>query len=303
MRASWRAWLAWASVCVLWGTTGPAIRIAVRSMPPFLQGGVRFTIAGLLLAGTLVAAGRRLPRDASTWRDILLVSVLLALANGLFSTGFIVVTGAVGTLVVCTVAIWMSALEALRPGGQRPGPLGVAGLAVGLAGVAVLVPWERGLGWSCAWSYVVLLIAALVWSASAVYQRHRRFSERLDPFLSAGLQCLLAGIVMCLIGLAVGELPRWHPTREGLVALVYLMVFGSLVGFASFIYMLEKLPADVVGLYTYINPLVAAGVDFLVVREAPGVRFWIAAALVLAGVSLVRRSERGKGRSWPRPTQ
>jgi drug/metabolite transporter (DMT)-like permease len=283
-------------VCLFWGTTGPGIRIAVRSMPPFLQGGVRFTFAGLILLLVLVLRGRRLPRDWTTWRDVLLVSAFLAVANGLFSMGFITVTGAVGTLIVSTVAIWISLLEALRPGGARPGWKAIGGLAVGLVGVAVLLPWEGGWRWEHAVGYGVLLAAALVWSVSAVYQRHRRFSEKLDPLVSAGLQLLLAGVMMCVIGLVIGELPRWSPTNEGLLALAYLTVFGSLVGFASFIYMLEKLPADVVALYTYLNPLVAAGVDFFILREPPGARFWLAAALILAGVWAVRRSERELGR-------
>lgn len=295
-KATWRAWLAWTAVCVFWGTTGPGIRVAVRSMPPFLQGGLRFVIAGLVLLVVLLLRGKRLPRDAATWRDVVLVSVLLAFANGWFSTGFITVTGAVGTLIVSTVAIWISVLEALRPGGVRPGWKAVLGLLVGIVGVAVLLPWEGGWQWDQVAGCGVLLAAAFVWSVSTVYQRHRRLGERIDPFVSAGLQLFLAGVIMCVVGLVIGELPRWNPTGEGVVALAYLTVFGSLVGFVSFIYMLEKLPADVVGLYTYINPLVAAGVDMFVLGESPGTRFWAAAGLILAGVYFVKRSEREQGR-------
>jgi drug/metabolite transporter (DMT)-like permease len=283
-------------VCLFWGTTGPAIRVAVRSMPPFLQGGVRFAVAGLALLAVLLVTGRKLPRDRSTWRDVLIVSGLLAVANGLFSAGFITVTGAVGTLIVSTVAIWISVFEALRPGGLRPGWKAIAGLLVGLAGVAVLLPWEGAWSIRQVAGWGVLLCAALVWSVSAVYQRHRRFSDRLDPFVSAGLQLFLAGVIMCAMGIAMGELPAWGPTREGLWALAYLTIFGSLVGFVSFIYMLEKLPADIVGIYTYINPLVAAAVDLFVLREPPGSRFWIAALLILTGVYAVQRSEREAGR-------
>jgi drug/metabolite transporter (DMT)-like permease len=101
--------------------------------------------------------------------------------------------------------------------------------------------------------------------------------------------------MMCIVSVAIGEIPRTHPTTEGYLALAYLTVFGSLVGYVSFIYMLEKLPADVVGIYTYINPLVAAGVDMFILREPPGTRFWAAAGLILLGVYLVQRSERAKG--------
>ncbi|MBW2264249.1 MAG: EamA family transporter [Deltaproteobacteria bacterium] len=288
--------MAWAAVCLFWGTTGPGIRVVVRSMPPFLQGGVRFVFAGALLLGVLMIRGKKLPRGWVTWRDVLLVSLLLCLANGLFSAGFLTVTGAVGTLIVSTVAIWISVLEALRPGGSKPGLKAVLGLAVGIGGVAVLLPWHTGLTLRDAAGYGLLLVAALIWSFSTVYQRHRKFSERIDPFVSAGLQLFLAGIMMCIVGLAIGELPRWNPTNEGLLALVYLTIFGSLVGYVSFIYMLEKLPADVVGIYTYINPLVAAGVDLFILREPPGTRFWAAAGLILLGVFLVQRSEREKGR-------
>jgi drug/metabolite transporter (DMT)-like permease len=294
-RATWQTWLAWASVCILWGTTGPGIRVAVRSIPPFIQGGIRFTLAGALVLGVLLLRGKKLPRDRTTWRDVLLVSFLLCMANGLFSAGFLTATGAVGTLIVSTVAIWISVLEALRPGGSRPGLLAILGLAVGIVGVAVLLPWKTGLTLRDAAGYGMLLLAALVWSTSTVYQRHRRFSDRLDPFMSAGLQLFIAGVMMCVIAVAIGEIPRTHPTREGLLALAYLAAFGSLVGYISFIYMLEKLPADVVGIYTYINPLVAAGVDLFILREPPGTRFWAAAGLILLGVSLVQRSERTKG--------
>ena len=294
--ATWRVWLAWAAVCFFWGTTGPGIRVAVRSIPPFIQGGIRFTLAGALVLGVLLLRGHRLPRGRDTWRDVLFVSFLLCMANGLFSAGFLTATGAVGTLIVSTVAIWISVMEALRPGGARPGLLAILGLAVGIVGVAVLLPWQAGLTLEDAAGYGMLLLAALVWSTSTVYQRHRRFSEQLDPFMSAGLQLFLAGVMMCVIAVAIGEIPRTQPTLEGLLALAYLFVFGSLVGYIAFIYMLEKLPADVVGIYTYINPLVAAGVDLLILREPPGMRFWVAAGLILLGVYLVQRSERMKGR-------
>jgi len=295
-RATWKVWLAWAAVCLLWGTTGPGIRVAVRSMPPFLQGGVRFTFAGALVLGVLMVRGRKLPRGWTAWRDVLLVSLLLCLSNGLFSAGFLTATGAVGTLICSTVAIWISVLEALRPGGSRPGLKAIIGLAVGIVGVAALIPWQAGLSLRDAAGYGMLLLAALVWSTSTVYQRHRRFGDRIDPFMSAGLQLFLAGVMMCIAGVVIGELPRVHPTSEGLYALAYLAVFGSLVGYVSFIYMLEKLPADIVGIYTYINPLVAAAVDQFVLREPPGTRFWAAAGLIMLGVYLVQRSEREKGR-------
>jgi len=295
-RASWRAWLAWAAVCLTWGTTGPGIHLAVRSVPPFLLGAARFVVAGAILVVAVLMRGGKLPRDAGTWRDVLLTGALLAAANGLFGTGFIVVSGAVGTLIVSTTAIWLTCIEALRPGGLRPGWKAAAGLVLGLGGVAVLLPWEGGFRPEQAASYGILLASSIIWSLSAVYQRARRLGERLDPLMSAGLQLLVSGAFMWAAGMALGEGPRWRPTTEGWIAIGYLTVFGSLVGFVAFVYMLERLPADVVGLYTYLNPLVAAVVDLALFREPLGVRFWAASVPILAGVYLVQRSEREKRR-------
>ncbi len=288
IRKGWRPWLAWLAVCVLWGTTGPGIHIAVRSIPPFLMGGTRFVVAGAVLVGVQLLRGRRLPKDRRTWIELAVVSVLLTMANGLFGTAFLDVTGTVGTLVGATVAIWMSLIEACHPGGQKPGIRAVVGLVLGFSGVLVLMPLDGTWRWSQIGAYVLLLLSSLSWSYCAVFQRRRRFSERMEPLTSAGLQLLVTGILMCVVGLAMGEAGRWNPTKEGMYALAYLTVFGSLIGYASFIYMLEKLQASVVGIYTYINPLVAAIVELAIFDEPLGMAFLPASGLIMLGVWFAR---------------
>lgn len=282
------AWVAWAAVCVFWGTTLPAIRVAVRYIPPVLLSGFRFFLAGALLLLLLKIARVPIPKRQRDWLDLASAGFLLALANATLNIAARHITSGPGTLLTVTAALWMVALETLRPGGDAMTPSVAGGLGLGFAGAVVLfVHSGPSSDETPAWAYGLMMLSTFAWGLSMVYLRHCRL--KIHTLMSSAWQMLFAAAFLVPAGLLVGEKPGWPWGREGLAAFAYLILFGSLVGFVAYVYMLERLPAAVVGTYTYVNPLVAVWVGWFFLGESVGSEFWLAGALVLAGVYMVNR--------------
>jgi drug/metabolite transporter (DMT)-like permease len=190
--------------------------------------------------------------------------------------------------------IWTVVIASFTRSGHRLGPLNWLGLIAGLAGVVLLV-WptlatSRPADRQFLWGVVLLQLGSISWAAGSVYAAGRR--TNVDPLLGAGLQMLAGGIAMILIGTALGEWSQLNPDRSGWEAFLYLLVFGSLLGYVAFVYALQHLPVAKVSLYGYVNPLVAVVVGALILGERFGVREAVATAIVLGAVALARRGGR-----------
>jgi drug/metabolite transporter (DMT)-like permease len=203
------------------------------------------------------------------------------------------VPSGITAVMVSTMPIWTVVISALTPRGHRLGPLSWVGLIAGLGGVVVLV-WPELAGPLPAnreflWGVVLLQLGSILWAAGSVYAVSRQAT--VPPLLGAGLQMLAGGIVMILIGTVLGEWMRLHPDRRGWEAFLYLLVFGSLLGYVAFVYALQHLPIATVSLYGYVNPIVAVIVGALLLDERFGLREAAATAIVLGAVALARLGE------------
>lgn len=282
------AYLAWASTCFFWGTTYLAIRIGVEVIPPGLFAGVRFLIAGTLFAFILRAFGHRLP-PRRHWPDLCLLGVvMLGLGNGLVVWGEQFVASGTAALVITTTPLWVALYSAATPPREPLRLPAILGIALGTLGVGLI--FRRDIGLAATPDFfkgiASILCAAMSWAAGAVYSQRRKLPVSALP--GAAFQMIAGGVFLTLIGLASGEVARFDIDTRSALAFAYLVVFGAMVGFTSFVYALSKLPASFVTTYAYINPVVAVLLGWLILAEpiTPGLA--TAGLCILAGVALIK---------------
>jgi drug/metabolite transporter (DMT)-like permease len=283
-----RVWAALLIVYVLWGSTYLGILVAVRTFPPFLMGAARFLTAGALLYAWSIRRGDRhgdRPR-AKHWAAAALAGgLLLVSANGLLCWAEQRVDSGVSSLVIATVPLWMALFD--RVGyGQRLSRSAVAGLVVGLAG-AVLLAGPTGPGRIEAVGGLVLVVSAISWAAGSIYSRRAPLPRR--PLVGASMEMLTGGAMLAVLGLAVGEGSRVQFSASSLLALAYLIVFGSLIGFSAYIWLLRAAPTSLVSTYAYVNPVVAVFLGWALESEPIGARTLVAGAMILLAVALIVR--------------
>lgn len=288
------AYLAYTSVCFFWGTTYLAIRIGVEVFPPALFAGLRFLAAGVLLLSGLLMLGHRLPALAEMRKMAITGISLLAIANGAVVWAEQFVPSGLAALIVATVPFWMVAIDARLPHGGKLTARKVAGMIIGFLGLIILLwPELRGsLDRSYLAGIVALFIAPLAWAGGSIYSKY--CGLKTPPLMAAAIQMLIAGLVLILFGGLKGEFSLLSWTTQGMAALAYLVVFGSVVGYSSYIYALDKLPAAMLSTYAYINPIVAVVLGWLVLDERLDSLMLMAMAIILAGVVLVKTASSTK---------
>lgn len=284
------AYLAWIAVCLLWGTTYLGIRVALETIPPALVGGIRYVAAGAMLAVMLRARGERLPGPAH-WKGLAILGFLMiALGNGGVIWAEQWVPSGIAAVVVAASPFWMTGFEAVLPGGERLTTRGVTGLLIGFAGILMLV-WPDltaggELGRQFGVGVIALQIACIGWALGSSYsRRHARGENALG---SAALQMLFGGLFMLAAASVRGEWADLTFTWRTGLAELYLIVFGSLVGYSAYVYALKHLPVSTVSLYAYINPVIAVVLGTLLLSEPFSPRVVIASAVVFAGVAVVK---------------
>jgi drug/metabolite transporter (DMT)-like permease len=284
------AYLAWVAVCIVWGTTYLGIRISLETMPPMLMGGLRWLIAGALLAGYVLARGQTLP-PPSRWGGIILLGFLmLGLGNGGVVVAEQWVPSGLAAVMIASNPFWMAAVEAVLPDGERLRANVVAGLVIGFSGIVVLVWPDLTVGAADRRGFlagvIALQIGSIGWSLGSAYsRRHARTDNLLGTTAS---QMLAGGLIMTAAGTFLGEWPHLHFTTRTGIALVYVSTVGAVGGFVAYTYALRHLPVSFVSLYAYINPVIAVALGVLLLHESFDSRMAAAAALVFAGVAVVR---------------
>jgi len=270
--------LALAAVYVIWGSTYLAIRFALESgLPPLLMAGTRFIIAGGLMFAVLRWRGAPVPTRAQ-WRNAAVMgALLLGFGNGLVTIAQQWVSSGLAAVAVASAPLWMALFSAMR--GQHPNRLEWSGLAAGFAGVlwlnagGTLGGQPQGL--------IALLIAALSWSFGSIWSRGR---DLPSPFMTAAAQMLCGGVLMLGAGLAFGERFDAWPDARGLLSVAYLVVFGSIVGFSAYIWLLHHVRPALAGSYAYVNPAIAVLLGGWFADEHFSVVDLGAMAVILAGV-------------------
>jgi drug/metabolite transporter (DMT)-like permease len=284
------AYAAWIAVCLIWGTTYLGIRVSLETMPPALMGGLRWTLAGGLLTMWLVLRGEKLP-PPSRWRSIAVLGFLmLVLGNGgvVFAEQW--VPSGLTAVLVATSPFWMAGIEAFMPDGEKVRPWLIAGLVIGFSGIVLLVWPELTFGSSGNRGFLAgilaVQVAAIGWSLGSSYSRRQKPGESILG--TTAYQMLAGGLMMVLVGTVRGEWSMLFFSTRSALALTYLSTVGAVGGFVAYTYALRHLPVSFVSLYAYINPIIAVALGVLLLHEPFTLRMTIAAALVFAGVAVVR---------------
>jgi len=279
---------AFAAVYVLWGSTYLAIRFAVETVPPFLLAGVRFTIAGAILSAFALARGAERP-TRENWKAAAIVGTLLfPLGNGIVVWAETRIDSSMAALLVATEPFWVVLLLWLRAG-VRPRPFVIAGIIAGFAGLIMLVGRSPvpGAGADVV-SAAALVGASISWAAGSLYARSAPLAR--SPLLSAGTQMIAGGIALLFLGLLTGEPSRLDiaaVSTRSVAAFTYLVIFGSLVGFSAYSWLVTVAAPARVATYAYVNPVIAVLLGWAIAGEAITMRIAIAAAVIIGAVALI----------------
>ena len=286
-----RKFLAFAAVYLIWGSTYLAIGVGVRELPPLLMAGVRFLIAGAILFVFARRGEALLTRRE--WAEAGLAGLLFfTTAHGLGHWAQVRIPSGAAAVLVATVVFWITGLDAAFVGRKRPSAIAVLCTIIGFSGVVVLVaPWRSEAVLDPAGVFAMLL-APIAWATASLWSR-RPSMPRCLP-LSAGAQMLVGGAVLLVVGTASGQ---WSEVSLGEVgvaavaALLYLVVFGSIVAFVAYTWLLSHVEPALTATYAFVNPLIAVLLGGLILGEDLSPRIWLALALIVVPVALLQWNE------------
>ncbi len=288
------AYLALAAVCFFWGTTYLGIRMALESFPPLMLVCARFIISGSLMLAAIGLRGGALPRGKDLRAACLSGVLVLGIGNGALVFAEQWVPSGLACLIITCSPFWMVGAEALLPGGEPLHLPTILGMLVGLGGAALLFApdvhthtFHAGL----LSGFLVLQLGMAGWAFGSIYQR--RQASGAHSIVIGAVQQLAAGLSFLPFALTFHEHPVHWSARGGL-ALFYLVIFGSIVGYSAYIYALDRLPVAVASIYPYVNSVVAVTLGWLFYREPFGAREAAAMGVIFAGVALVKRYSRAK---------
>lgn len=288
--APWKVWSALAAVYVVWGSTYIAILFALGTLPPFLMAGARFLIAGTIIYAWARARGAPRP-EPGHWRGSAIVGALLLLCgNGGVVWGETRVESGIAAVLVSMSPIWMALFEWVVYGGARPGGRTLLGLAAGLGGVVLLVATggKGGRAGVDPLGAAVLVGASLAWSFGSIYSRRARLPASTP--LATGMQMLAGGAMLLVLAAVDGEFGRFDPAAVSLrsaLAIVYLVIFGSIVGFSAYLWLLRVTTTARVSTYAYVNPVVAVLLGWAFAGEALAPRTLVAMSIIVASVAII----------------
>lgn len=289
-------YLALLSVCIFWGTTYTTIRMALEDLTPLQLIATRFLASGLLLALYARWRGHRFPQGQDLLRSALIGMLMLGIANFILTYSETFVPSGMAALFLTTAPFWLTGLEALQPKGERLTLPVFLGLLVGLAGTVLLVMPKSGehldFGSSLLQGFLLLQIGSFTWNAGSILQR--RWKNDAPLLVNGAVHQLAVGGLALLLSFALpGHAAQWgqiHFSQQGFFGLLWLIVFGSLVGYSSYIYALATLPVSLVSIYTYVNPVVAVALGRFFFSEPFGLREYVAMAIIFVGVAIVKWS-------------
>lgn len=284
-----KALLSLLSIYIVWGTTYLVIRIGVEDLPPVLFAGLRWLVAGSIFYVLMRLKKYTLP----TRNDILHLSIsgllMLGVGNGLVVYAEQVIPSGLTALILTTTPFWMVGIESLLPHGKKLNVNIIVGLFLGLIGVSLifgggiknLFNTEYLLG------IVGLIVAEIGWVCGTLYSKYKKVTTQ--PLMGAAVQMIAAGIVLTAIGLVIGEASVFTFTINSFWAYSYLVLIGSLVGYASYMYAIAHLPVSLVSTYAYVNPIIALFLGWLILSEEITAWVFIASVVILFGVMIVKK--------------
>ena len=280
---------AYAALYVVWGSTYLAIRYAVQTLPPFAMAGARFVLAGTILA--LWAWWRDGARaTAANWRAATIAgTLLLAGGNGAVVWAEQRVPSGLAALLVASMPFWMVIVDWIRPGGRAPRAAVAVGIAVGMVGIVLLVgPGSLSGGGVDPLGATALVLGSLSWAIGSLYSRRAALPK--SAVLATGLEMLTGGGVLLVVAAIAGEYARLdvaHASRASIAGYFYLVVFGSLIGFSAFAWLIRVSKPALVSTYAFVNPVIAVLLGWAIAHEPVGPMTILAAAIIVGAVALI----------------
>jgi drug/metabolite transporter (DMT)-like permease len=281
---------AFAAVYLIWGSTYLGIKVAIQTLPAFAMAGMRFIIAGAILFTYCLFTGQPKPQPRQ-WINTTIVGALLLLGgNGCVVWAAQHVPSGIVALLVAVLPMWMVLIEWLRPGGTKPSRGVVVGLLVGFGGVAVLMNPTAKLGDGSIGiaPTLVLLLGGLLWAIGSIYSRRAKMPSSL--LVSTSMQMLAGGVLLLIVGALRGDFAKFNPSTisaYSIGAFAYLIVFGSLIGFSAYVWLLQVTTPARVSTYAYVNPVVAIILGWAMGGEAMGPRTIVAACVIVVAVAFI----------------
>jgi drug/metabolite transporter (DMT)-like permease len=293
---AWKTLLAFAIIYFVWGSTFLAIRVGVREVPPFLLAAMRFLVAGLVLYVWMIARGERSP-TARQWISVSILAILIFVGDyGLLFWAEQRVPSGLAAVMMATIPVFMALSEIIFLRTQKLTVRLAVALLVGIGGVAVLTSRSLNLGGAPidTAGAIALIVAAMSWSVSSAVAR----KQPLPPskVMSSGAQMLAGGVFLAIASAALGEFRDFHPwtvSRGAWLALLYLIVAGSIVAFTAYVWLIHHESPTKVGTYAYVNPVVAVLIGYFLGGEALGMRTILGTAFVLTSVVAITTTRAG----------
>jgi drug/metabolite transporter (DMT)-like permease len=283
------AYLALAAVCFFWGTTYLGIRIALESMAPAVLMALRYTISGLILLLVAYFSKAHLPTGRELWYTALFGVIIIGTGTGCLVFAELWVPSGLASVFITLSPFWMIGIDAVIPGGERLHGPTIFAMLVGLAGTILLVAPEiisEGFGGPLLRGFLLIELGCGGWCLGSILQR--RHQTKAHPVVSGAVQQLATGLAFAVPALFAKPHPSAWSMR-GIGAVAYLVVFGSIVGYSAYSFVLDRLPISVVSIYNYINPIIAVFLGWIFFREHFGLQEVIAMLIIFAGVALVKR--------------
>jgi drug/metabolite transporter (DMT)-like permease len=289
-RQSYMPYVALGAVCIIWGTTYLALRIAVLHFPPFLFTAIRQTTAGLLLLAFMITVRKATwPPISHLWPQAIAGFFMISMGNGLVAWAEMHIPSGVAAIICSLMPVLVILINLSISRNEKPTVPILAGVILGLGGI-VMIFSEHLAGFSKK-EYIIGIIftfsAVLAWAGGSIWIKKKNIES--NPFVNAGLQMFFGGFLLFPVSLAFDDLRAISWSGEVIYSLLYLILFGSLIAYASYAYALRKLPMTIVSLYAYINPLVAVILGWLVLDETLNVRIWVAMIITMAGIYIVNK--------------
>lgn len=277
--------IAFALVYVIWGSTYLAIRYAVGTIPPFLMVGARYAIAGAALYVFARLRGGARP-TAIHWRNTAIAGgAMLMLGNGLLSWAEMRVPSGLAALIVAIVPLWMVVFDWML-GGPRPGRYAILGIVLGLLGVGLLVGPGKGAVDSA--GALAVIIASIAWSAGTLFAR--RVDMPASTFVTTGMEMFAGGLITLAVGFLTGEGADLHLaaiSRDSLLGFVYLVIFGSWIGYSAYTYLTTAVTPQQLGTYAFVNPCIALVLGWFIAGETITPRTLVAIGIIVGAVVLL----------------
>ena len=263
--------------------------MSLESFAPLQLVCIRYVISGSLLVLFALARGAYLPRGRELGAVCFSGFLTLGIGNGALVFAEVLIPSGIAGLIITISPFWMVGAEALLPGGVRLHAPTIGGMLVGMLGAALLFAPDssaHGIDRNLLNGFLILQLGMAGWSFGSIYQRRK--SGRAHPVIAGGMQQLAAGAILAPFAIAIPAHPV-HWSMRGVLALLYLVFFGSIVGYSAFVYAMDRLPVAIVSVYPYVNAVVAVALGWLFYREPFGWRVTGAMVIIFSGVAVVKR--------------